>query len=71
MEIEKIFLSSKNESNNLEYETTSEYNSTEEKNKEKMKTKIKSSIEKKNNLVAQNPRPQIRINQRTLLLLKR
>lgn len=67
MEIEKIFLSSKNESDNLEYETTSEYNSTEEK----MKTKIKSSIEKKNNELNQKPRPQIRINQRTLLLLKK
>ncbi len=71
MEIEKIFLSSKNESNNLEYETTSQYNSTEENNKEKMKTKIKSSIEKKNNVLNQNTRPQIRINQRTLLLLKK
>ncbi len=71
MEIEKIFLSSKNESNNLEYETTSEYNSTEEMNKEKMKTKIKSSIEKKPIELNQKPRSKVRINQRTLLLLKR
>ena len=71
MEIEKIFLSSKNENIELEYETTSEYNSTEEKNKEKMKSKIKSSVEKKTIDLNQKQRPQIRINQRTLLLLKR
>ncbi len=71
MEIEKIFLSSKNESNNLEYETTSEYNSTEEMNKEKMKTKIKSSIEKKPIELNQKQISKVRINQRTLLLLKR